>query len=66
MDTVQFDAMVQRLEQQILEHDPALGVAHSMVRGLAPERPVGNLPALAVELVGRELPQALPEQLAGR
>src|SRR5215218_3223395 len=42
---------LQRLEQQILEHDPTLGVAHSMVRGLAPQRPVGNLPALAVELV---------------
>src|SRR4051812_17959971 len=37
---------LQQLEQQILSHDPAVGVAHSTVRALGPERPVGNLPAL--------------------
>jgi predicted ATPase/DNA-binding SARP family transcriptional activator len=36
---------LQRLEQQVLNHDPAL-------RG--PERAAGNLPSLSAELVGRE------------
>jgi predicted ATPase/DNA-binding SARP family transcriptional activator len=44
---------LQQLERQILVHDPTLGVAYSTVRGLGPERPAGNLPALSVELVGR-------------
>src|SRR4051794_22006585 len=46
---------LQQLEQQILSHDPTLGVAHvGVVRGLAPVKPVGNLPALPIELVGRD------------
>lgn len=44
---------LQQLEQQILAHDPALGAPSSTLRGLGPERPVGNLPALSAELVGR-------------
>ncbi len=36
---------LRRLEQQVLSHDPALR---------APDRAAGNLPALFVELVGRE------------
>ena len=36
---------LQQLEQQILNHDPALR---------APDRTAGNLPSLAAELVGRE------------
>jgi predicted ATPase/DNA-binding SARP family transcriptional activator len=45
---------LQQLQQQILAHDPSLGVPSSSVRGLGPERPAGNLPSIAVELVGRE------------
>src|SRR4051794_10922832 len=45
---------LQQLEQQILAHDAALGLPNAAARGLGPERPVGNLPALAVELVGRD------------
>ena len=45
---------LQQLEQQILVHDPALGVPYSTARGLVPERSAGNLPALSVELFGRE------------
>ncbi|HZX56334.1 MAG TPA: BTAD domain-containing putative transcriptional regulator, partial [Ilumatobacteraceae bacterium] len=44
---------LQQLEQQILSHDPVLGLAHATAGALGPQRPVGNLPALAVELVGR-------------
>jgi predicted ATPase/DNA-binding SARP family transcriptional activator len=43
---------LQELEQQILLHDPALGVHSGPVRSNAPE---GNLPALSVDLVGREV-----------
>ena len=45
---------LQQLEQQILVHDPSLGVPYSTVRGLGPDAPVGNLPSMSVELVGRE------------
>jgi predicted ATPase/DNA-binding SARP family transcriptional activator len=45
---------LQQLQQQILVHDPSLGVPYSLLRGLAPDRPAGNLPSIAVELVGRE------------
>jgi predicted ATPase/DNA-binding SARP family transcriptional activator len=45
---------LQQLEQQILTHDDTLGMPNSTARGLGPEKPVGNLPALAVELVGRD------------
>ncbi len=45
---------LQQLEQQILVHDPSLGVAHTTVRTLGPARPAGNLPGLAVDLVGRD------------
>jgi predicted ATPase/DNA-binding SARP family transcriptional activator len=45
---------LQQLEHQILVHDPALGVASSTVRGLGPDRSAGNLPAMSVELVGRD------------
>ena len=47
-----------QLEQQILNHDPALR---------APERAAGNLPSLSAELVGRETEiAALSELLAGK
>ena len=45
---------LQQLEQQILSHDASLGVPSSTGRGLGPEAPVGNLPSISVELVGRE------------
>ncbi len=45
---------LQQIEQQILSHDPSLGVPSSTGRGLGPEAPVGNLPSMSVELVGRE------------
>ena len=45
---------LQQLERQILDHDPALGLPYSPVRGLGPEAPVGNLPAISAGLVGRE------------
>ena len=45
---------LQQLEQQILVHDPSLGVPASTVRGLGPDTPAGNLPSMSVELVGRE------------
>jgi predicted ATPase len=45
---------LQQLEQQILVHDPALGGPSSTMRGLGPEKPLGNLPALSAELVGRD------------
>jgi predicted ATPase/DNA-binding SARP family transcriptional activator len=45
---------LQQLEQQILIHDAMLGVAASTARGLGPDKPLGNLPALPLELVGRD------------
>jgi predicted ATPase/DNA-binding SARP family transcriptional activator len=42
------------LEQQVLAHDPALGVPSVLGRGLTADRPRGNLPALSADLVGRE------------
>ena len=45
---------LQQLEQQILVHDPALGVPSSTVRALGPDEPVGNLPSMSAELVGRD------------
>jgi len=45
---------LQQLEQQILVHDPSLGVPYSTVRGLGVDAPVGNLPSLSIELVGRQ------------
>jgi predicted ATPase/DNA-binding SARP family transcriptional activator len=45
---------LQQLQQQILSHDARLGVASSTGRGLGPDKPVGNLPSISVELVGRE------------
>ena len=45
---------LQQLEQQILVHDPSLGVPYSTVRGLGVDTPVGNLPSMSVELVGRD------------
>ena len=45
---------LRQLEQQILAHDPALGVPYSMTRGLGVDAPVGNLPSMSIELIGRE------------
>jgi predicted ATPase/DNA-binding SARP family transcriptional activator len=45
---------LQRLEHQILVHDPSLGLPSSTVRGLGPDRPAGNLPSILADLVGRE------------
>jgi predicted ATPase/DNA-binding SARP family transcriptional activator len=45
---------LQQLEHQILVHDPSLGVASSTARGLGPDRPAGNLPAISADLVGRD------------
>ena len=45
---------LQQLEQQILSHDASLGVPNATGRGLGPDKPVGNLPSISVELVGRE------------
>ncbi len=57
---------LQQLEQQILVHDPSLGIAHATVRGLGPERPVGNLPALSADLVGRDIDiEALADLIVG-
>jgi predicted ATPase/DNA-binding SARP family transcriptional activator len=56
---------LQQLEQQILSHDPTLGVLHSTPRGLGPEKPAGNLPALSVELVGRETEVVAIAELVG-
>jgi predicted ATPase/DNA-binding SARP family transcriptional activator len=57
---------LQQLEQQILMHDPALGAAYSAVRGLGPAKPLGNLPALAAELVGRDTEVAAVVDLVAR
>ena len=57
---------LQQLEQQILVHDPALGVPYSTVRGLGPERPAGNLPAMSAELVGRDTEVAAVVDLVAR
>jgi predicted ATPase/DNA-binding SARP family transcriptional activator len=56
---------LQQLEQQILDHDASLGVAYSTVRGLGPDAPTGNLPSMAVELVGRETDVAAVSGLLG-
>ena len=57
---------LQQLEHQILVHDPSLGVPSSTVRGLAPDRPAGNLPSISAELVGRETEvAAVADLLAG-
>ncbi len=45
---------LQQLEQEILVHDSSLGAPQSTVRGLAPTRPTGNLPAMSAELIGRD------------
>ena len=45
---------LQQIEQQILVHDPVLGGPSSRMRALGPEKPLGNLPALSAELVGRD------------
>ena len=42
------------LEQQILVHDPALGIGDRAARALEAHAPAGNLPSISVELVGRE------------
>lgn len=54
---------LQQLQHQILVHDPLLGVPSSRVRGLGPERPVGNLPSMSVELVGRDTEVAAVSEL---
>ena len=50
---------LQQLEQQILVHDPSLGVP-SIARydHSSPETPAGNLPSVSAELVGREAEMA--------
>ena len=57
---------LQQLEQQILVHDTSLGAPYAAVRGLAPSVPAGNLPSMAVELVGRETDVAALSELLGR
>jgi len=57
---------LQQLEQQILVHDRELGAAYSRVRGLGPEKPAGNLPALSAELVGRDAEVAAIVDLVSR
>src|SRR4051794_14467137 len=57
---------LQQLEQQILVHDPTLGLAQSTARGLGPEKPSGNLPALSAELVGRAIEVAEITELVAR
>jgi predicted ATPase/DNA-binding SARP family transcriptional activator len=57
---------LQRVEQQILVQDPALGDRSRPVATSLPEAPAGNLPSLSAALVGRgaEL-VALTDRLAG-
>jgi predicted ATPase/DNA-binding SARP family transcriptional activator len=55
---------LRQLEQQILVHDAALGAPS--VRGLAPGVATGNLPSMAVELVGREADVEALSELLGR
>jgi predicted ATPase/DNA-binding SARP family transcriptional activator len=57
---------LQELERQILDHDAALGMPRAAMRGLGPEAPAGNLPALAAELVGRETEVAEVVELLAR
>ena len=45
---------LQQLEQEILAHDPSLGVPQSTIRALAPKRPPGTCPAMSAELIGRD------------
>ena len=45
---------LQQLEQQILNHDPALGGPASTLQALGPPKPLGNLPALSAALIGRD------------
>ncbi len=45
---------LQRLEQQILVQELPLGVSSGPERPFVPDVPVGNLPSMSVELVGRE------------
>ena len=57
---------LQQFEQQILAHDPSLGVPYATVRGLGPHKPAGNLPAMSAELVAREAEVAtVADLLAG-
>jgi DNA-binding SARP family transcriptional activator len=44
---------LQQLEHQGLVHDQSLGVPASTVRGIGPDRPAGNLPSIAAELLVR-------------
>ena len=45
---------LQQLEQQILVHDEALGALHRTVRPAEVDAPIGNLPSLVGELIGRD------------
>ena len=44
---------LQQLEQRILTHDPSLGVPDRRAASSEPGAPGGNLPSMAVELIGR-------------
>src|SRR3954447_15095088 len=46
--------LLQQLEQQILVHDPSLGIPSSTHRRLGPDKPAGNLPSLSAEVIGRD------------
>jgi predicted ATPase/DNA-binding SARP family transcriptional activator len=54
---------LQQLEHQILVHDPSLGVSSATVRGIGPDRPAGNLPSLAADLIGRDTQVAAVAEL---
>jgi predicted ATPase/DNA-binding SARP family transcriptional activator len=47
-------AELRLLEQQILSHDPSLGLPTFALGGLGSNTPLGNLPSMSVDLVGRE------------
>ncbi|MGV8910038.1 MAG: BTAD domain-containing putative transcriptional regulator [Propionicimonas sp.] len=57
---------LQRLQQLILSHDESLWVAHRSAKEFEPDTRSGNLPSMAVELVGRETEVAALRDLLAR
>ena len=54
---------LQQLEQRILSQDAALSVPFGTARPVAPDLPVGNLPSMSAELVGRDAEVAAVSEL---
>ncbi len=57
---------LQQLEQEILTQDPAIGETARAVRASESQLPIGNLPSLSAQLVGRDAEVAALAELIDR